>query len=496
MSELISSLDPNAIADNSIDFSKIKAEGKVLSDNNYTTADKEKLAGLNNYDDTAITTTIANIEDKIPSEASSTNKLIDEAAVHNIQITLENSIATKANADDIKESGLIAELATTGNGYNIKLDWSSDSTRENTIDPAYRGQVNIGANCTSSSAFTHLEGVFNTASGNTSHVEGGHNTASGNTSHAEGGYNIASGARSHAEGMYNVASGTVSHAEGGKNIASGIVSHSEGETNVASGYASHAGGSVTIASGDYSTTIGGSWIMELRLTGDAGATTYTYHPEDFLDPPDPYVIGPNHYSYIIRVGDKPISPIKIISTNASTGMLQTESTLSTDATLSDTMCYISGTVACGDYSFATRGIAAGSSSWAVNRGGFAKGAFSFVGGNYNYALNTCEVAFGKFNKSVQSSNTAIATIATIGIGEDKDNRKNATEIKQNGDVYIIGIGGYDGTNSGAEGIKTVQGVVADVETANTELRNTITALEARIAELESKMSAITITADV
>lgn len=493
MSELISSLDPNAIADNSIDFSKIKAEGKVLSDNNYTNVDKEKLAGLNNYDDTTIITAIVNIEDKIPEEASSTNKLIDEASVHNIQVTLENSIATKANADDIKESGLIAELATARNGYNIKVDWSTDPTKENTIDPAFRGQVNLGAGCTTSSSWTYAEGVSN--------------VASGNTSHAEGGYNIASGARSHAEGMYNVASGAVSHAEGGKNIASGIVSHSEGETNVASGYASHAGGSNTIASGDYSTTIGGAWIMELRLTGDAGATTYTYHPEDFLDPPDPYVIGPNHYSYIIQVGDKRISPIKIISTNASTGMLQTESTLSADATLSDTMCYMSCTVACGDYSFATRGIAAGSSSWAVNRGGFAKGAFSFVGGNYNYALNTCEVAFGNFNKSVQSSNTAVATIATIGIGADKDNRKNATEIKQNGDVYIIGIGGYDGTNSGVEGIKAVQGVVEDVntqiktvddkvvalETANTELRNTISTLEARIAELESKMSVITIT---
>ena len=117
------------------------------------------------------------------------------------------------------------------------------------------------------------------------------------------------------------------------------------------------------------------------------------------------------------------------------------------------------------------------------------------------------MAFGNFNKSVQSSNTAVATIATIGIGADKDNRKNATEIKQNGDVYIIGIGGYDGTNSGVEGIKAVQGVVEDVntqiktvddkvvalETANTELRNTISTLEARIVELESKMSVITIT---
>lgn len=481
MSELISSLDPNAIEDNSIDFSKIKTGGKVLSDNNYTTAEKEKLSGLSNYDDTAIITAIANIEDKIPEEASSTNKLIDEAAVHNIQVTLENSIATKANASDIKESGLIAELATKGNGYNIKLDWSLDPTKENTIDPAFRGQVNLGAGCTTSSTWAYVEGGFNVASGNTAHAEGGHNTASG--------------ARSHVEGMYSTASGVVSHAEGGMNIAAGAVSHAEGDSNVASGYASHAGGQSTVASGDFSTTAGGSWVTEVKLTGDAGATSYTYHPEEFLNPEDPYLIGPNNYSYITLVGNKGITPIKIISTNASTAILETESTLSADVALSDTLCCISGTVACGDYSFANRGVAAGNSSWVVNRGCFAKGTASFVGGNYNCAFNSCEVAFGKCNKSTESLDPSIAPIASIGIGTDKNNRKNATEIKQNGDVYIIGIGGYDGTNSGAEGIKTVQGVVADVETANTELRNTITALEARIAELESKMSAITITVD-
>ena len=118
--------------------------------------------------------------------------------------------------------------------------------------------------------------------------------------------------------------------------------------------------------------------------------------------------------------------------------------------------------------------------------------------------------FGKCNKSTESSDLKISTIATIGIGTDRNNRKNATEIKQNGDAYIIGIGGYDGTNSETDDIKTVQGVVEDInthiktvddkvvalETANAELRNTISTLEARITTLESKMSMITITTEV
>lgn len=468
MSELISSLNPNVILDNSIEFRKIKAEGKVLSDNNYTTSEKEKLAGLSNYDDTAITTAIANIEDKIPEEASSTNKLIDEAAVHNIQVTLENSIATKANASDIKESGLIAEVATSGNGYNIKIDWSLDPAKENTIDPGYRGQVNLGSSCITSNVWAYAEGSNNTSSGNASHVEG----------------------------LFNTASGTASHTGGALNVASGYISHAEGSS--------------TVASGMFSSTAIGAWAITLKLTGDANTTSYTCNnlSNISIDNPDysSYILGPDNYSFVIDVNGKGINPVKIISVDTLTSIIKVESTLSADVALSDTECGVSTTIALGDYSFAARGVAVGNSSWIVNRGGFAKGTASFVGGNLNSAFNNCEVAFGRLNKSTESSDSAIATIATIGIGTDKNNRKNATEIKQNGDAYIIGIGGYDGTNSKADNIKTVQGVVEDIntqiktvddkvvalETTNTELRNTISTLEARIAELERKMSEITI----
>ena len=63
--------------------------------------------------------------------------------------------------------------------------------------------------------------------------------------------------------------------------------------------------------------------------------------------------------------------------------------------------------------------------------------------------NESEIALGRFNKSTKNSenygdegNTAFS----IGIGESTDNRKNAVEVMQNGDVYVKGIGKYDGTN--------------------------------------------------
>ena len=63
--------------------------------------------------------------------------------------------------------------------------------------------------------------------------------------------------------------------------------------------------------------------------------------------------------------------------------------------------------------------------------------------------NDSEIAVGRFNKSTKNSdnygnegNTAFS----VGIGESTDNRKNAVEVMQNGDVYVKGIGKYDGTN--------------------------------------------------
>ena len=34
---------------------------------------------------------------------------------------------------------------------------------------------------------------------------------------------------------------------------------------------------------------------------------------------------------------------------------------------------------------------------------------------------------------------------------------------ENGDIYILNLGGYDGTNAGQSGVKTLIGVIGDVE---------------------------------
>ena len=90
----------------------------------------------------------------------------------------------------------------------------------------------------------------------------------------------------------------------------------------------------------------------------------------------------------------------------------------------------------------------------------AEGSHSHVEGHNTVAKNSYEHAEGQFNKSNTVANSSFGdpgnTISSVGIGTGSNDRKNAVEVMQNGDVYVKGVGGYDGTNPGATGIKTLQ----------------------------------------
>lgn len=94
----------------------------------------------------------------------------------------------------------------------------------------------------------------------------------------------------------------------------------------------------------------------------------------------------------------------------------------------------SGAVALGEQCYALDSIAYG---WMV----FASGGLNIAAGIGVETRNPLEVAFGQANKSNEG------TVFSIGIGEAFNNiKKNAIEIMDDGKVYILGIGGYDGTN--------------------------------------------------
>lgn len=76
------------------------------------------------------------------------------------------------------------------------------------------------------------------------------------------------------------------------------------------------------------------------------------------------------------------------------------------------------------------------------------------------------VVLGRYN-FVDQEFPNIRNVFTIGAGEDVDNRKNALTIlnNNNSDLYINGIGGYDGTSINAGNTKSLQQVISDIETA-------------------------------
>ena len=108
-------------------------------------------------------------------------------------------------------------------------------------------------------------------------------------------------------------------------------------------------------------------------------------------------------------------------------------------------------------------------------GSHAEGFKTEALANYSHAEGVCNISHngGAYDKN---------TISSIGIGSVEDtkvdpnnpysdtirtfHRKNAVEVMRNGDVYIHGIGDYDGTNSvveeGEVKAKTLQEVVEEL----------------------------------
>lgn len=73
--------------------------------------------------------------------------------------------------------------------------------------------------------------------------------------------------------------------------------------------------------------------------------------------------------------------------------------------------------------------------------------------------NVGENANGTFNVSNTGSEDSKKTIHSIGIGTKDSDRSNALEIMQNGDIYLYGVGGYEGDN--ASDSKSIQSVIQD-----------------------------------
>ena len=115
----------------------------------------------------------------------------------------------------------------------------------------------------------------------------------------------------------------------------------------------------------------------------------------------------------------------------------------------------------------------------------AIGDYSHTEGYFTETKNFAEHAEGIYNLSntTDYGEQKTKTLSSIGIGNDQE-RKNAFEVMQNGDVYINDIGNYDGKNAvyneNGTTVYTLQHVVNNLDDNLQNLSNTVSSLDSKI----------------
>ena len=248
---------------------------------------------------------------------------------------------------------------------------------------------------------------YNIATGYLAFTQGDGTRATGRKSHAEGGQTTASGEQAHAEGFMTVASGDYSHAEGEGGETRGIAAHAEGTNTTAYGISAHAEGK-----GNITELTGITWYINSKiLTNSMNTNVEIGNILCFKSTTDEYR--------------------KVVSKT------------DTEIILNDTLPFSSDDVW---YIGVVTGIAYGNYSHSEGIDTNAYGFNSHTEGEGTQTNNKSEHAQGMYN----ISNTGLdidmrTTLYSIGVG-DSIERRNAHEVMNNGDTFIVGIGEYDGTN--------------------------------------------------
>ena len=285
--------------------------------------------------------------------------------------------------------------------------------------------------------------VNNEATENYSHAEGNATKANGYSSHAEGTKGIATGAESHVEGYACQALGTHSHAEGGSTISKGQDSHAEGNKTTADGQNSHAEGQLNNASGVNSHAEG----QETEAVG------VNSHSEGFQTQANK---NNSHAEGRITVANGDASHAEGDETQAAGKWSHSEGYMSLAEGIAS---HAEGqrTTASGDYSHAegTSTRASYINAHAEGQDTAAEAANAHAEGQGTITAEVGGHVAGKYNAVVVNG------LFNFGIGSSSDKRKSAMIIDgNNGKVYFIGAGGYDG-GTNITNAKSIQDILKD-----------------------------------
>lgn len=297
----------------------------------------------------------------------------------------------------------------------------------------------------------HAEGGFgtnfSTASGMASHAEGA-STASGTAAHSEGLGSEASGNEAHAEGKNTLASATASHAEGEDTKATAVYAHAEGHGSEATASSAHAEGENCKAQAANSHAEGYGVTVSSTATGAHGEGFGGIIQGEYCHKEGYATQAKGNYSHVEGCYSQAIG-------NAS---------------------HAEGNSECRSDTGHSEGYLSVASGGRFNHvEGFrcevVGGDGSHAEGKCTIARNIGEHACGIGNKSDGGQIFSIGIGVTGGIDPDTgteigpdrildSNRKNAIAVHSVGNIYVYGVGGYDGTNFGAAGgAKTLQQVL-------------------------------------
>ena len=413
------------------------------------------------------------------------------------------------NKEYISNNTSVANWFAVGCGNN-------DSSRQNVIEVKQNGDTYIygvggftGANSDSASVkplHTVISDIQTSLSSSSSSSSSEYITYSTGQGYSIGDTTTASGENAFAQGYQTSASGVASHAEGKDTYAIGDYSHAEGAAECINYYLSsdYTAGSQTM-NFDRIAYVGNIIIVDNQIAKILSVTRNSNHYTVYLDKPFASDISKSTTIKIYPCASGAYSHTEGLNNLASgesshaegdetkaMGTASHAEGYNTKAQGLESHAEGYDTSADGDYSHAegtntqasgTYSHAEGYSSRAVGDYSHAEGANTYASGTRSHAegymsnamgdcthaegsntlaRNTGEHACGTYNKSTQD-----VTLFSIGNGYEgqqgaPDTRQNAFEVDLNSNVYIKGIGNYDGTNIGKSGVKSVQQVIADL----------------------------------
>lgn len=264
-------------------------------------------------------------------------------------------------------------------------------------------------------------------------------------------------------------------ARGYNSIAIGTGMTANGYGSVAIGYASYAGGSgaVALGYGDFAT--GPHTLV-------AGRGNYAYGPGSIaLGCSANYAYTTN--AVVIGAGNKARGAYQVILGNSNDIYGQNSVAIGSTCTGTGPYNYNFGSsntftgsynIQAGYFNKAYGNVncnigefhsATGIHNIALGLGGAINASCAFAAGEYVSLQNANEVGLGKFNKSSKATSTwgnAGNTLLSVGDGATSTARSNAFEIMQNGDIYVKGLGGYNGANTLEATTKPLQSVLENV----------------------------------